>query len=630
MSLSKALVALAGVVVTYASNLGDAGIVSEQDVQRNFEAEMSDSGNSARLQSLEDALRLTYKALPKNEHGNLGHEAVRYALHRMFIQRHGWFIKGLEPGSERSRSRPDTEEETDSEWVPSYLQTVLESRVGEEGASLHDLSALAAVLEDLVDSEARGRLAAAYDILDLPKDKSVEVKEVKEAVKAYYVSFLLSGNFSASSRWEALERMKRFEQHYTDWTPADGWMHDLLNNKFDSKSSFTFDEVSEMVESIGENYYKFNDVECRELKGILSGIEGIKAGRVRLSFFYQKGLHSHWRFNEKKEYLKVLGALDDSDPNNPQVILPNYIMARPNCLESSNLYAICCRNECEDLMTSIESDVGSDSATPARIADLVSKLPSDTVAAPRSLSEGLLSRLEEVALSNNGQVPLHGRLFAQWMHHAYPRECPYPHEASENPQTPDEWMAAVGAGGSQLTEAEMRETVEQDQCASGLMSGRLPNPEDCGDATGHELPWNPAEQLLVQTSAPGRRITDEVEGTDGDVSASPFALTDLLVVVGVIGFLVWQFYQVQHGKGNYKIKDDRDFFGQKEQEASGDWKPAAALAALACLAWFVDLLDLTIFLCTLLGSVGSILIQRFGQAKGGSNLCDDPFGKCCV
>ena len=24
-------------------------------------------------------------------------------------------------------------------------------------------------------------------------------------------------------------------------------------------------------------------------------------------------------------------------------------------------------------------------------------------------------------------MPLHGRLFAQWMHHAFPRHCPFPH-----------------------------------------------------------------------------------------------------------------------------------------------------------------------------------------------------------
>merc|ERR1711879_261963 len=54
-------------------------------------------------------------------------------------------------------------------------------------------------------------------------------------------------------------------------------------------------------------------------------------------------------------------------------------------------------------------------------------MPSTTVPSNRTLPAWLLRRLDEVATHHGGQVPLHGRLFAQWMHHAYPRECRYPH-----------------------------------------------------------------------------------------------------------------------------------------------------------------------------------------------------------
>ena len=42
-----------------------------------------------------------------------------------------------------------------------------------------------------------------------------------------------------------------------------------------------------------------------------------------------------------------------------------------------------------------------------------------------------MARLDEIASLHAGPVPLHSRLFRQWMHHAYPRECPYPHEAGD-------------------------------------------------------------------------------------------------------------------------------------------------------------------------------------------------------
>ena len=38
-----------------------------------------------------------YASWQKNELGKLGHTTVRYALHWLFVQRHGWYVKGLEP-----------------------------------------------------------------------------------------------------------------------------------------------------------------------------------------------------------------------------------------------------------------------------------------------------------------------------------------------------------------------------------------------------------------------------------------------------------------------------------------------------------------------------------------------------
>ncbi len=39
------------------------------------------------------------------------------------------------------------------------------------------------------------------------------------------------------------------------------------------------------------------------------------------------------------------------------VIVPNYVGSRPQCLTASNYYALCCRNECEDLMGALEAEI---------------------------------------------------------------------------------------------------------------------------------------------------------------------------------------------------------------------------------------------------------------------------------
>merc|ERR1719497_67864 len=87
-------------------------------------------------------------------------------------------------------------------------------------------------------------------------------------------------------------------------------------------------------------------------------------------------------------------------------------------------------------------------------------MPSATVPAPRTLSDDLRSRLGEVAQHHGGQVPLHGRLFSQWLHHAYPRECPYPHKSgTTNPMTVDAWVEQNGENSMEASDEEMRRHV---------------------------------------------------------------------------------------------------------------------------------------------------------------------------
>merc|ERR1740121_1773944 len=66
-------------------------------------------------------------------------------------------------------------------------------------------------------------------------------------------------------------------------------------------------------------------------------------------------------------------------------------------------------------MSHLEQAIAEPKATPGRIVEVVSGLRSDTVDAPRNLSTSLLARLGEIADHHDGFVPLHGRLFPQWM-----------------------------------------------------------------------------------------------------------------------------------------------------------------------------------------------------------------------
>merc|ERR1719261_920436 len=41
----------------------------------------------------------------------------------------------------------------------------------------------------------------------------------------------------------------------------------------------------------------------------------------------------------------------------------------------------------------------------------------------------LRKQLSRIADKHRGKIPLHGRLFSQWMHYVFPQECPFPNQA---------------------------------------------------------------------------------------------------------------------------------------------------------------------------------------------------------
>merc|ERR1719506_2059967 len=183
-------------------------------------------------------------------------------------------------------------------------------------------------------------------------------------------------------------------------------------------------------------------------------------GRVSLAKFYSGGYNGEGMSHESVAYLRQLGALDESDPRRLRVIIPNYITGPNNCAAASSLHTVCCINECDALQAEVEQEIAAPMAAPAEILKVVSQIPSGTVDAPRNLTAVMLGRLEEVASHHGGKVPLHGRLFGQWMHVAFPNECPYPHvSGSTAPRVAEEWMEE-SEGEAEATEEEMAQYIE--------------------------------------------------------------------------------------------------------------------------------------------------------------------------
>jgi len=237
-------------------------------------------------------------------------------------------------------------------------------------------------------------------------------------------------------------------------------------------SGYTFEDAHEAVGQIGKSFSSFWETECQEIKTSLSFMDKAGTGRVRLADFYGANMNGEWRFGESEAYLRELGALDESSPwRGKQVIIPNYLQAASNCIVSRPHYLVCCVNECEGILSEVESFVGAPVASPEDILQLVGNM-SNFEDVRANIDRELRQQLMRVADTHGGKVPLHGRLFAQWLHYVFPRECPFPHKAGAAATTTpsefgDEYYASKdelskhGAQTIQASEAEDLEWMSQ-------------------------------------------------------------------------------------------------------------------------------------------------------------------------
>eukprot|EP00931_Biecheleriopsis_adriatica_P086868 TRINITY_DN6142_c0_g2_i1.p1 TRINITY_DN6142_c0_g2~~TRINITY_DN6142_c0_g2_i1.p1 ORF type:complete len:567 (+),score=136.57 TRINITY_DN6142_c0_g2_i1:73-1773(+) len=446
-----------------------------------------------RLANIEEALKPTFSSMPKNEHGNLDDAAARYVLHRLFVQRHAMYIKGLEPDGFAWNTSSSTSEVLD-DHIPAFVLSLFEERLKDTGLSMHELAVLAATLEHLIHDEAVERLTVVYRAHKLSTDERVSELVLQDVIDTY-MTFFIAGVQQMSA--DALMRKKQdLGRSYPGWHATRKFASQIRAGHVSSRAAeadFASDNISfkgaaDVVEEIGERYGRWQDSECRDLKRSLLDMEHESRGQVLLKDFYGAALNGQWAFSESVDYLRELGALEESNPKQMAVMIPNYVNAPSNCVASSSIFSVCCINECEAIMGSLERQIAAPEAPTDRILEIVTHLPSATVTAPRELPQELRRRLEDVASHHGGSVPLHGRLFAQWLHHAYPRECPYPHASGKvNPMTAEQWMKAKGKGVSEDT-AEMRR----------IMSEAKTYHAEASSAPVATVPWSHEEELVTR------------------------------------------------------------------------------------------------------------------------------------
>jgi len=390
---------------------------------------------TSKLVEFEEALRPIFTAMPKDPEGRLSSATARYALHRFFSKKHGWAIKGLQPAGAAWAATmsvtPDVKDVT-KYMVPTYLQQLLSATLGVTNFDLHALAALAASLDHLVHAEMIRMLYDVFTTLELPTAGKRTEAEVDQILDTLMMVYAFGVNLEVSVKEDVRKAKVHLDTRHSGWQALQDFAKDV-KKKTSSRTELDFAQLVQVVEKIGENYVKWQGKDCLRAKQELGAKHNHKQGRVELSELRQsEATGRRLLFTETANDFKKLGVLShDSDT---ELIIPNFINSQSMCLSTASFYTACCVNECEGLLSKLEKEVAAPVSEPAQLARLVATLPGAGIAAPL---------LEEIPglVDGSGKVPLHSRTFADWMHRAFPMECPAPsnHKVT-NPKTPDEWM----------------------------------------------------------------------------------------------------------------------------------------------------------------------------------------------
>jgi len=471
---------------------GDLQMILSQTLGRGHGVE------EQQLAEIEKEIEPMFRALPKNRAGRISVPVMRHAVHRYFSTKHGWQVKGFEPHVVGA----------DSEKAPDYIDDILESTLSVHGFSHWDLVSIVAVVEKMITTERSKAVEAAFMLQEdqLPTTKPLTEDALLNVIHSYMVLEMIDGSADTDylelDKTEHLKRLRTLDDIYPYWSHTQMHLDDLVHstayvrqrtiaNPFKA-DTHTFDEANQIATEVAHNFGLWSDHECRSMSDALSEMDPFEKGRVRLTDFYQKS-GSAWQFRESVSYLRSIGALDESSPAlGPQVIIQNYVLGMANCITSTPYFSVCCMDQCQPFLQKIEEAVQLPQVEPEDLAAAVADL-SYLLGEPKNITKPLSARLEQIAEMNHGLVPLHGRLFAQWLHFTFPRQCPYPHvSGSFAPATVKEYELEAGVNAATVTEEDADALAEE--------AGKSKVTDLSQSALAGESAWEMKEELLSSST----------------------------------------------------------------------------------------------------------------------------------
>jgi len=435
-----------------------------------------------RLDSIEMAMWQTFQAVPKTSQGRLSTVASRHMIRNYFAATHGWIINGLEQHAMNTHVTDVHQSTILRDRVPQLVEDLLVAKRAGLGLSLTDVVAMAAALEQLIFDETLELLEVAYAFNMHSQSGLVNQEDLHNILDSYMLLFEQGSvaNLTDAAKHHLIKQ-KRLKQN-TNWHNVRIYVQDTVKNiEYMQKdirnpwapSIYSFEQVAEIAQYLIQGYGRVQDAECRGMTQALAQLDPKRTGRIALHIFYSQPHTADYQFKESAFYLQQVGAMDKGG-GVPSVRIANYVQGPSNCMAHSSYYSVCCLVACDGLMRDLEGSIRAPQVLPEQLLLLVGNISSPSVEAPRSLSPDLVSKLYTIADRHGGMVPLHGRLFAQWMHLAFPQECPFPY-LTDDPELmrPSHWHGSgMAAKDLRVTpEDKKRLTEESENMSAGLSAG---------------------------------------------------------------------------------------------------------------------------------------------------------------
>jgi hypothetical protein len=484
-----------------------------------------EDGPQADLDAIEKRLLPIWNSLPKKLFGRIERPSLRYMVHRYFMGTSSLVVRGFERSQPVNMSLVGSADGI-SVMVPAYVEAVLESQHAEvHGFDLKDAVHVVAMLKKLIADADGMVLEQAYADLGKSTQEPIGLHGLLDVLRNYLANWLMKDDPVA------LERFRRdpskLDVEFPHWNRIVAFRDGVVQS-FDFKRfrnakgltrSYTFSDVREIVSSITSSFAFYWDDLCIEMRDQLISMDTHHTGRVPLRMFYSKPLSLEWRFAESEDYLRELGALDETSRfhSGKEVIIPNYLSAASNCAIATEHYQLCCTDPCDAIFSELEVAIGGPAAPPEQIMELIGNMSNahsrelDEEEAPQ-LRGSLQRQLEQIAATHPlGLIPVHGRLFAQWLHYVFPRECPFPHKTGSTSQVRP---SGFTGGNYIVTEADRLKHVKQ--------------------ADGSSVPWENVKVDKESMQWMSQWSHEEELLTDYTMVLRSTSRVDYLAVVGVV------------------------------------------------------------------------------------------------